>query len=88
MVLSDASALGIRRARGLCGHSVGDFRPGLDPDPTDCGDSDPFYAATKAFIAPVAEPACRRNATYRDPAYWSSQLPAEIRVTRAAADPA
>lgn len=45
----------------------------------DCGDSDPFYAATKAFIASLpTPPAGGFSPGGHDGAYWSSQLPGEI----------
>ena len=45
----------------------------------DCGDSDPFYAATKALIAQLPNPPARRfSPGGHDSAFWSSQLPAEI----------
>jgi S-formylglutathione hydrolase FrmB len=45
----------------------------------DCGDSDPFYAATKAFIAQLPNPpAGGFSPGGHDGAFWSSQLPAEI----------
>jgi S-formylglutathione hydrolase FrmB len=45
----------------------------------DCGDSDPFYAATKAFIAQLPNPpAGGFSPGGHDGTFWSSQLPAEI----------
>ncbi len=45
----------------------------------DCGDSDPFYSATKAFIAQLpTPPAGGFSPGGHDGAYWSSQLPAEL----------
>ena len=45
----------------------------------DCGYSDPFYGATKAFIAQLpSPPAGGFSPGGHDPTYWSSQLPAEI----------
>ena len=45
----------------------------------DCGDSDPFYSATKAFIAQLpTPPAGGFSPGGHDGAFWSSQLPAEI----------
>ena len=45
----------------------------------DCGDSDPFYGATKAFIAQLPNPpAGGFSPGGHDGAFWSSQLPAEI----------
>jgi len=45
----------------------------------DCGDGDPFYAATKAFIAQLPNPpAGGFSPGGHDGSYWSSQLPAEI----------
>ncbi len=45
----------------------------------DCGDSDPFAAATKAFIAQLPNPPAGGFAPGgHDPGYWTSQLPAEI----------
>ena len=45
----------------------------------DCGDSDPFYAATKQFIAPLPNPpAGGFSPGGPDGAFWSSQLPGEI----------
>jgi S-formylglutathione hydrolase FrmB len=45
----------------------------------DCGDSDPFYSATKQFIAQLPNPpAGGFSPGGHDGAFWSSQLPAEI----------
>jgi len=45
----------------------------------DCGDSDPFYSATKQFIAQLATPpAGGFSPGGHDGAYWSSQLPGEV----------
>ena len=45
----------------------------------DCGDGDPFYAATTAFIAQLPNPpAGGFSPGGHDGSYWSSQLPAEI----------
>ncbi len=45
----------------------------------DCGYDDPFYAATKAFIAQLpSPPAGGFSPGGHDGAYWSSQLPGEI----------
>jgi S-formylglutathione hydrolase FrmB len=45
----------------------------------DCGDSDPFYAATKAFIAQLPNPpAGGFSPGGHDGGFWSSQLPAEL----------
>jgi pimeloyl-ACP methyl ester carboxylesterase len=45
----------------------------------DCGDSDPFYGATKQFIAQLPNPpAGGFSPGGHDGAFWSSQLPAEL----------
>ena len=45
----------------------------------DCGDSDPFYAATKQFIAQLPNPpAGGFSPGGHNPEFWSSQLPAEL----------
>ncbi|ODQ90229.1 alpha/beta hydrolase [Mycolicibacterium flavescens] len=45
----------------------------------DCGTSDPFYAATKQFVAQLpSPPAGGFSPGGHDGAFWSSQLPAEI----------
>ncbi|TDO14251.1 S-formylglutathione hydrolase FrmB [Mycobacterium sp. BK086] len=45
----------------------------------DCGDSDPFYGATKQFIAQLPHPpAGGFSPGGHDGGYWSSQLPGEI----------
>jgi pimeloyl-ACP methyl ester carboxylesterase len=45
----------------------------------DCGDSDPFYSATKQFIAQLANPpAGGFSPGGHDSAFWSSQLPGEV----------
>lgn len=45
----------------------------------DCGNSDPFYSATKQFIAQLpTPPAGGFSPGGHDAAFWSSQLPAEI----------
>jgi S-formylglutathione hydrolase FrmB len=49
------------------------------PIRVDCGDSDPFYAATKQFIAQLPNPpAGGFSPGGHNPAFWSSQLPAEL----------
>jgi S-formylglutathione hydrolase FrmB len=45
----------------------------------DCGDSDPFYSATKQFIAQLPNPPSGGfSPGGHDGAFWSSQLPAEV----------
>ena len=45
----------------------------------DCGNSDPFYSATKQYIAQLpTPPAGGFSPGGHDAAFWSSQLPAEI----------
>ncbi|MET0700535.1 MAG: alpha/beta fold hydrolase [Mycobacterium sp.] len=45
----------------------------------DCGNSDPFYSATKQFIAQLpTPPAGGFSPGGHDGAFWSSQLPAEL----------
>ena len=45
----------------------------------DCGDSDPFYSATKQFIAQLATPpAGGFSPGGHDGAFWSAQLPGEV----------
>jgi hypothetical protein len=45
----------------------------------DCGDSDPFYDATKQFIAQLPNPpAGGFSPGGHNGAFWSSQLPAEL----------
>lgn len=45
----------------------------------DCGNSDPFYSATKQFIAQLpSPPAGGFSPGGHDGGYWSSQLPGEI----------
>jgi S-formylglutathione hydrolase FrmB len=45
----------------------------------DCGNSDPFYSATKQFIAQLpSPPAGGFSPGGHAGAYWSSQLPGEI----------
>jgi S-formylglutathione hydrolase FrmB len=52
---------------------------GSIPIRIDCGDSDPFYSATKQFIAQLPNPpAGGFSPGGHDGAFWSSQLPAEI----------
>jgi len=49
------------------------------PIRVDCGDSDPFYAATQQFVAQLpTPPAGGFSPGGHNPAYWSSQLPAEL----------
>jgi len=49
------------------------------PIRVDCGDSDPFYAATKQFIAQLPNPpAGGFSPGGHDAEFWSSQLPAEL----------
>jgi S-formylglutathione hydrolase FrmB len=49
------------------------------PIRVDCGDSDPFYAATKQFIAQLPNPpAGGFSPGGHNPEFWSSQLPAEL----------
>jgi S-formylglutathione hydrolase FrmB len=52
---------------------------GSIPIRLDCGNSDPFYSATKQFIAQLPNPpAGGFSPGGHDGAFWSSQLPAEI----------
>ena len=52
---------------------------GSIPIRIDCGESDPFYAATRQFIAQLPHPpAGGFSPGGHDGAFWSSQLPAEI----------
>jgi S-formylglutathione hydrolase FrmB len=52
---------------------------GSIPVRIDCGDSDPFYAATKQYIAQLPSPPSGGfSPGGHDGAFWSSQLPAEI----------
>lgn len=49
------------------------------PIRVDCGDSDPFYAATKQFVAQLPNPpAGGFSPGGHNGQFWSSQLPAEI----------
>jgi S-formylglutathione hydrolase FrmB len=49
------------------------------PIRVDCGDSDPFYAATKQFVAQLPNPpAGGFSPGGHNPGFWSSQLPAEL----------
>lgn len=49
------------------------------PIRVDCGDGDPFYGATKQFIAQLPNPpAGGFSPGGHDAAFWSSQLPAEL----------
>lgn len=52
---------------------------GSIPIRIDCGDSDPFYSATKQFIAQLpTPPAGGFSPGGHDGSFWSSQLPAEM----------
>ena len=52
---------------------------GSIPIRVDCGDSDPFYGATKQFIAQLPNPpAGGFSPGGHNPGFWSSQLPAEL----------
>jgi S-formylglutathione hydrolase FrmB len=52
---------------------------GSIPIRVDCGDSDPFYGATKQFIAQLPNPPSGGfSPGGHDPGFWSSQLPAEL----------
>lgn len=52
---------------------------GSIPVRIDCGNSDPFYGATKQFIAQLpSPPAGGFSAGGHDPSFWSAQLPAEL----------
>jgi S-formylglutathione hydrolase FrmB len=49
------------------------------PIRVDCGNSDPFYAATKQFVAQLPSPPSGGfSPGGHDPSFWSSQLPAEL----------
>ncbi|WP_077079127.1 alpha/beta hydrolase-fold protein [Mycobacterium numidiamassiliense] len=49
------------------------------PIRVDCGDSDPFYSATKQFVAQLPNPpAGGFSPGGHNPEFWSSQLPAEL----------
>jgi S-formylglutathione hydrolase FrmB len=55
--------------------------PALESIPirVDCGDGDPFYSATKEFIASLPNPpAGGFSPGGHDPSFWSAQLPAEL----------
>lgn len=55
--------------------------PALNSIPirVDCGESDPFYSATKAFVAQLhPPPAGGFSPGGHNGAFWSSQLPAEL----------
>jgi S-formylglutathione hydrolase FrmB len=52
---------------------------GSIPIRIDCGNSDPFYSATKQFIAALPNPpAGGFSPGGHDASFWSSQLPAEL----------
>lgn len=52
---------------------------GSIPIRIDCGTSDPFYDATKAFIAQLpAPPAGGFSPGGHDASFWSAQLPGEL----------
>lgn len=52
---------------------------GSIPIRIDCGDSDPFYAATKVFIAQLpSPPAGGFSPGGHDASFWSAQLPGEL----------
>jgi len=52
---------------------------GSIPIRIDCGNSDPFYSATKAFIAQLPNPpAGGFSPGGHDASFWSAQLPAEL----------
>jgi pimeloyl-ACP methyl ester carboxylesterase len=52
------------------------------PIRVDCGDSDPFYSATKQFVAQLPNPpAGDFSPGGHNPEFWSSQLPAELTWT-------
>lgn len=56
-------------------------RPALAAIPirVDCGNNDPFYSATKEFIATLPNPpAGGFSPGGHDPSFWSAQLPAEL----------
>ena len=64
------------RAPTACG-ACRSWRP--IPIRIDCGNSDPFYSATKQFIAQLPNPPPGGfSPGGHDGAFWSSQLPAEI----------
>ena len=49
------------------------------PIRVDCGDSDPFYGATKQFMSQLPNPpAGGFSPGGHDPSFWSAQLPAEL----------
>jgi pimeloyl-ACP methyl ester carboxylesterase len=49
------------------------------PIRVDCGDSDPFYSATKQFVAQLPNPPSGGfSPGGHNPEFWSSQLPAEL----------
>ena len=61
-------------------------RSGRSRSAIDCGNSDPFYSATKQFIAQLPNPPSGGfSPGGHDGAFWSSQLPAEIDLDGAAA---
>ncbi|HXO56719.1 MAG TPA: alpha/beta hydrolase, partial [Mycobacterium sp.] len=49
------------------------------PIRVDCGNSDPFYSATKQFVAQFPRPpAGGFSPGGHDASFWSAQLPAEL----------
>jgi hypothetical protein len=49
------------------------------PIRVDCGNSDPFYGATKQFVAQLpSPPAGGFSPGGHDASFWSAQLPAEL----------
>ena len=71
----------VRRRRRLRGEQrVGALRLLASiPIRIDCGNSDPFYSATKQFIAQLPNPpAGGFSPGGHDGGFWSSQLPAEL----------
>jgi S-formylglutathione hydrolase FrmB len=49
------------------------------PIRVDCGNSDPFYGATKQFVSQLPNPpAGGFSPGGHDPSFWSAQLPAEL----------
>jgi S-formylglutathione hydrolase FrmB len=52
---------------------------GSIPIRVDCGDSDPFYSATKQFVAQLPNPpAGGFSPGGHNPGFWNAQLPAEL----------
>ena len=77
---ADLDAVAVETADDFAANTVfGLPALGSIPIRIDCGDSDPFYSATKSFIGQLPNPpAGGFSPGGHDASFWSAQLPGEL----------